>query len=127
MTKTHVAWDEKNRRLGGYVPSPIAVDGRFYVTADRGWLTCLDAKTGKHIYEKQICRGSSTAAVYAAGRIYFLADNGETIVVQPGDTYKELARNPLGEHCQASPAFSRGRIYIRTATTLYCIANGGAK
>ncbi|MBI4564005.1 MAG: hypothetical protein HY716_04840 [Planctomycetes bacterium] len=36
-------------------------------------------------------------------------------------TYEELARNALGERSDATPAFSNGRIYVRTDRRLYCM------
>jgi hypothetical protein len=33
-----------------------------------------------------------------------------------------LSRNPLGEKCQASPAVSRGRLFIRSDKSLFCIS-----
>jgi hypothetical protein len=51
-----------------------------------------------------------------------LSEAGETIVLAPGSEFKVLSRNPLGEKCQASPAVSRGRIFIRSDKTLFCIA-----
>ena len=57
----------------------------------------------------------------AGGRIYALSDEGETVVVEAGSTFKILARNPVGEKLQATMAVANGRIYIRTAGSLFCI------
>jgi hypothetical protein len=62
--------------------------------------------------------------VYAGGKIYFLSEEGETTVIQPGPEFKVLARNPLREKCQASMAVSQGRLFIRTDKNLFCIGNG---
>jgi hypothetical protein len=69
--------------------------------------------------------GSSFSAspVSAHGRIYFLADNGETTVIEAGPEFKVLARNSLGERVQASMAISEGNLFIRTVTNLYCIGD----
>ena len=64
----------------------------------------------------------SASPVYADGRIYLLNDRGDTTVVRPGREYKELARSELDEPTQASIAVSGGRLFIRTAKHLYCIA-----
>ena len=44
-----------------------------------------------------------------------------THVVKAGSTFELVAKNELGEECYASPALSRGRIYLRTAKSLFCI------
>jgi len=51
-------------------------------------------------------------------------NNGETTVIEAGPEFKVLAKNPLGEKLQASPAISQGQIFIRTEKNLFCI---GAK
>ena len=63
----------------------------------------------------------SASPVFAAGRIYFLAENGNTTMIEPGRSFKELGVNPLEGHCQASPAISNGRIFIRSDKHLFCI------
>ena len=60
----------------------------------------------------------------AEGRIYFVGDNGETAIIAAGPEFKVLARNPLGEKVQASPAISQGQLFIRTEKNLFCIGGG---
>ena len=57
----------------------------------------------------------------AEGRIYFVSDNGETTVINAGPEFTVLAKNPLDEMVQASPAISRGQLFIRTERHLYAI------
>jgi hypothetical protein len=59
--------------------------------------------------------------VAAEGRIYFVDDNGETTVIKAGATFEVLAKNPLEETVQASPAISQGQIFIRTEKHLFAI------
>ena len=63
----------------------------------------------------------------AEGLLYFPDDSGITHVVKAGPKFEVLARNALGEECYASPAVSRGQIFLRTAGHLYCFGVGGAK
>jgi len=55
------------------------------------------------------------------GRIYFTSDNGETTVIKAGAAFEVLAKDPLDETVQASPAISRGQIFIRTEKHLLAI------
>jgi len=43
-------------------------------------------------------------------------------VIQAGNEFKVLGKNPLDEMCMATPAIARGSLIIRTATKLYRIA-----
>lgn len=120
VTQTHVAWSVKNE--GGYVPSPVAYQGRLYLVDDRGRASCWDVKTGKQFWQEPLSRSKHHAsAVVADGRIYLTSDEGITYVLKASDEYELLAKNPLGEKVFASPAFSEGEIFIRGAKNLWCI------
>jgi outer membrane protein assembly factor BamB len=124
VTKTHVLWSKKNE--GGYVPSPVAHDGKLFLVDDQGVASCWDVKTGKQFWKERLSgKGHHASAVVADGRIYLTADDGTTFVLKAADEFEVLAKNPLGERCFASPAFSDGEIFIRGAKHLWCI--GGMK
>jgi outer membrane protein assembly factor BamB len=122
VTDTHILWRDKGQDICSYVPSPVAWGGRFFIASDSGNATCFDAKTGKRMWKEKLSKHISASAVAAGGYIYFLDDFGTTYVVKAGETFELVAKNPLGEECYASPALSRGRIYQRTAKSLFCIA-----
>jgi outer membrane protein assembly factor BamB len=123
VTGTHVLWHEKRvpARKASYVPSPIAAGDHFFVVSDLGWARCLDAKTGKQRWMERLGRHHSASPVSANGLLYFTDDDGVTYVVKAGPKFELVARNELGEECYASPAVSRGQIFLRTLHHLYCI------
>jgi hypothetical protein len=53
--------------------------------------------------------------IATADRIYFPDEEGVTIVIAPGDEYREIAQNDLGEMTLASPAVAGNSLFIRTA------------
>jgi hypothetical protein len=57
------------------------------------------------------------------GKIYFVSETGETIVLAAGRVPRVLARNPIDARLTASPAVSRGRLILRGDDEL--IAVGG--
>jgi hypothetical protein len=57
------------------------------------------------------------------GKVYFLSETGEALVVAPARTPRILSRNDVGGRVVASPAISGGRLFIRTDDRL--IAVGG--
>ena len=63
----------------------------------------------------------SASPLAAGGKIYFLSEEGDTFVINPGDTYDEIAKNSLGELAFASPAVTRDGLFLRTQTRLYRI------
>ena len=122
VTKTHVLW-QKDKDCS-YVPSPIAVGPYFIVVSDTGVATCLEAKTGKSLWRERLGPHYSASLVTANGLVYFLSDKGVMTVVQPGPPFEIVAKNELGEETYASPAISKGQIFLRGIEHLYCIGDG---
>lgn len=117
-----VAWFQP--RAAAYTSSPLVVGGRVYAVNDTGILQVFDAKTGREIYKARVGGPGNTfsaSPVAAGGKIYFLSEEGDTFVVNPGDTYQEVAKNSLGELAFASPAVTRDGLFLRTQTRLYRI------
>jgi outer membrane protein assembly factor BamB len=110
-----------------YVPSPLLVDERLYFTkANEPLLTCLNAKTGKTILNRERLRALGTlyaSPVAADGRIYISDRDGTTMVLQHGDKLNVLSVNRLGEPIDASPAVVGKQLFLRGAKHVYCIEN----
>ncbi|MBI5395643.1 MAG: PQQ-binding-like beta-propeller repeat protein [Verrucomicrobia bacterium] len=125
VTGTHVVWhDNSDFKAVSYVPSPIAHNGRFFVVSDVGIASCLDAKTGKSLWREQLGRHHWPSPVRVGDLLYFLDDDSNTYVIKASPKFELVAKNPLGEaeaSCFASPAISRGQIFIRTMQNLYGI------
>ena len=121
---SNLVWEQKKGMPK--VPSMLYVRPYLFAIADGGVATCMKANTGELLWQERVGGNFSASPVSAAGRIYFLGDNGETTVIEAGPEFKVLAKNPLGERAQASPAFSRGCVFLRTADHLYCVAETNA-
>ena len=122
LKESNLVWEQKKGMPK--VPSMLYVMPHLFAVTDGGVATCLKAATGEIIWQERVGGNFSASPVFADGHIYFVGDSGETTVIEAGPEFKALARNPLGEKLQASPAISQGQIFIRTEKNLYCI---GAK
>lgn len=119
--KTHVAYTL--RRATPYVPTPLFHDGRLYLLSDSGIASAIEAATGREIWSERLPRAEFfSSPVLIDGKIYCASTKGEMIVLATGDTFKELARSPLGEGTHSTPCVEGGRIYMKTFTHLVCIA-----
>ena len=83
------------------VPSPLIHDGLVYLCRENGVLLCLEAKTGKLLYEESTHkRRHRTSPVYADGKIYLTARDGTVSVVKAGPKFaagdESAARSILG-------------------------------
>lgn len=109
-----------------YVPSPILYGDYLYIPTDRGLLTCLEARTGKLVYEgKRVPKPATFSASPVAfeGKIFLTSEDGETFVIKAGPEYEVLATNTLDEPVHASPAIANGRVYVRGARHLFAFTS----
>ena len=120
VTQSHIVW--RTTKGVAYVPSPIVEREYFLVVSDSGVAHCFEAATGNLLWKEPL--GEEHASLVSAeGRVYFLNDRGVMNVVEAGGQFSLVARNEIGERCFASPAISRGQIYLRGDKSLFCIGN----
>jgi outer membrane protein assembly factor BamB len=119
LKETNLAWEQ--RQGMPKVPSLLYAKPNLYTVTDSGMVTCFKGDTGDVVWQDHLSGSFSASPVYAAGRIYFLSDTGETAVVEAGAQFKVVSKNPLAEKCQASMAISDGRLFIRGEKSLFCI------
>jgi outer membrane protein assembly factor BamB len=88
---------------------------------DVGVLTAVDAKTGERVWQQRVDGVFSASPVGGGGHVYFVSENGDTVVVKAGRSPEIVARNAIAERALASPAISNGRLFIRTDDHLFAI------
>ena len=146
VTDTHTVWKGRDSNRFG---TPLLYEGRIYIVSN-GIVSCIEAKSGDQVFQSRL--GSSQAAprggggqqgrfgggrgrggrggdysspILAGGKIYFVRMSGETVVLDAGSEFKQLAVNKLGEEGEtfmATPAASNGQLFIRSNQKLYCVA-----
>lgn len=106
-----------------YTPSPVLMDGKLYfLRANNGVMTCLNAKTGEVYYSKENLEGISTlfsSPTGVADRLYVVADK-ICLVVKAGEKFEMLASNELDDNFHASPVIVGNQLILRGFTSLYC-------
>ncbi len=138
LDKEKVAW--KRNQGTPYVPSPLLYGDLLYFTqSNKGILSCLNAKTGQPLIERQRLQGVENiyaSPVGAADRIYFTSREGNTVVIKRGEVERPsgadadkgpgkpviLATNKLDDRFDGSPAIVDGEIFLRGKEMLYCIS-----
>jgi len=53
--------------------------------------------------------------------IFCLSEDGDTYVIEAGNEFKLVGKNPLDDTCLAIPAIAGGRLILGTLTRLYRI------
>jgi outer membrane protein assembly factor BamB len=123
-----IAW--RHEKGAAYVPSPILYDDYFYLMTDAGIITCIEARTGKVVYEggRPPVPATFTASIVAFDdKLLLLSEDGDAFFIKAGPQFEVLRTNSIGEPIYASPAIAGGRIFIRGDKHLYCIADGATK
>jgi len=122
--KLEKLWERGLAAGGGFIASPVLHQGLLYSASTQGFLDVLDASTGAAVYRERLNIGSVWASVTAAGDyVYISGTSGTTLVLAPGRTYREVARNQLETRGDlgSSPVFTGRRLFLRTWEHLYCI------
>jgi len=115
-----VIW-EKKRGAFSYVPCMLVVADRLFTVHDKtGTAACYEAATGKMVWDQRLNGEFRSSPVLIEGKIYLANDRGDIYVFPAAGSYRELARNALGEGITASPAVADGRLYIRGSEHLFC-------
>ncbi len=142
-----ISW-KRNQPGTPYVPSPLLYDGLLYFTASNiGILSCLDAKTGQPLIDRQRLQGISSiyaSPVGAANRVYFAGRFGATVVIQREEAPEPfkpktdgvtaevasgkhqatiVATNKLDDLFDASPVIVGDQLILRGEHNLYCISS----
>ena len=116
-------WTSRPNKERRYA-SPVLHEGVLYTMTEFGVFSALDANTGAVLYEKDLAFGEKNPvfpSLSQAGRyVYASSSGGQTVVVEAGRQFKEIARNQL-EPFRGSLVFAGRRLYIRGMKNLYCI------
>ncbi len=128
----------------GIIASPLYDKGLVYVVSQGGAMNVLDARTGKRVYAHAMDSlhprltwvfvvGICSSTTLGGNYIFVRDDQGQTLVIEPGPQYKELAKNLLVEYsveynnegiqpeAQSNFFFEGRRIYFRSRGFMYCI------
>jgi outer membrane protein assembly factor BamB len=133
-----------------YMASPLVHQGLAYLLNNSGVLTVIDLKESKILYQKMLdldqfqtanegaSRGIGISPALAGKHIYLMGNNGAAVVMEPGRTFKQVAKNKIenvvsighwGERQErfvSNPVFDGKRLYIRGEGHLYAIESGAA-
>jgi outer membrane protein assembly factor BamB len=122
LTDTGVVWTAT--RGVPHTPSLLLVNDLLFMVSDKGVASCLEAKTGKQVWQERLGGDFSASPLYSDGRVYFCNEEGTTFVVKASRTFEKLAENSIGERTLASFGVSGNSLLIRGDKHLFRI---GAK
>ena len=117
ITETHIEWKETKRMPPR--ASPIIIKGLLFVVDRNGYMSCIEAKTGKSIWQKRMKGRFSASPILANNLIYFFNEDTVCTIIKPTRELEIVAENKLSDNkLMATPAFDENSIYIRTEKKL---------
>ncbi len=105
------------------LPSPLLYNGVLFMLSDNGLVTTFKPQSGEVIATGRLTGGGSSfyaSPVATDGKVFFVSRTGKITVLGTTGTLDILAQTDLKEECNATPAISDGRIYLRTTKAMYC-------
>ncbi len=104
-----------------YVVTPVAYGKLIFLWTDQGLVSCLDAATGKKVWQQQVAGRYYGSPIRIRDRLYCISRDGQVTVIAAADKFKLLGRTNLGEGSQGTPAVGGGILYLRTDTQLLAV------
>ena len=109
------------------VASPLLSDGRLWFYKEKsGLLTCVDAVTGKPLWETARVEGVNNiyaSPIAAGGHVYLTDRRGTIAVVADAPVLKVIATNDMGEGVDATPAAAGNQLFVRGERHLFCLGS----
>ena len=125
VTESHRLW---KTGMGSNVSSPVYHNGHIYwVHEKQGTANCLDAKTGKTVYQKRLAPRPGliySSVTVADGKLYAVSQHNGTYVLAAKPEFQLLAHNTFADDdslTNACPVISNGQLLLRSDKYLYCI------
>lgn len=120
ITTTNRLWRHPGapQRIG----SGVILGEHVYMVNEPGIAQCIEAKTGKTLWNDRLTGSTWASLVHAEGLLYTTSLDGETVVFRPNtEKLDVVARNKIPERTLASLAVSNGDVFLRTYNHLWCI------
>ncbi|MGK0155651.1 MAG: outer membrane protein assembly factor BamB, partial [Neolewinella sp.] len=100
----------------------IALGGRFFLFADSGFASCLDAESGKQLWRERI-DGKFFSSPVSNGDAIYIGDRDGKLWTFSKTKFEVLGSFDLGSPINATPALARGAMFVRTAGELIRLQN----
>ena len=103
------------------VSSPVATKNNLYLATSYGVVAAYDAQTGELRKEHELNTEFYSSPVIAEGKIYLFSNDGKMHIFSADNNFSLLNSFETGEKTFATPAFTDGKIVVRTENSIYCV------
>jgi outer membrane protein assembly factor BamB len=121
VTQSHVAW--RYEEGAPDITSPVTDGTHLFMITTWGTITCLDARSGAHLAEKDLDLEFNASPLLVGNRLLLVGIPGVALVLSANPALELLQRAELGEPVHASPALVDGRLYVRSKEHLHAMGH----
>ena len=104
------------------VSSPVATKDNLYLATSYGVVAAFDAKTGELRKEHDLSVEFYSSPVIVGGKMYLFSNSGKMHIFSADNEFQLLDSFETGETTMSTPAFTDGKIVVRTESSIYCVA-----
>ncbi|MDR0573585.1 MAG: PQQ-like beta-propeller repeat protein [Tannerella sp.] len=105
------------------VSSPVATKDNLYLATSYGVVAAFDTQTGELRKEHELNTEFYSSPVIAEGKIYLFSNDGKMHIFSANNDFNLINSFDTGEKTFATPAFTDGKIIVRTEKSIYCVTN----
>ncbi|MCA9261661.1 MAG: PQQ-binding-like beta-propeller repeat protein [Planctomycetales bacterium] len=109
------------RRGMPQVPTALLHGERLLVWHDRGTASYVAVEDGKTVWQQRLSGHFYGSPVSVGDVAYCISEEGVVVALALDDEFKELGQTDLGAASHATPAIHRGRMLLRTVSTVMCL------
>jgi outer membrane protein assembly factor BamB len=115
--------DDEREYVFGRTLATVAVhDGLVYAAEIAGYLHCVDAKTGKKVWEHDFQDGTWCSPYYVDGKVFVGTDSGDLLIYKAGRKFTEPKKIKIGQPVKVPPLAANGILYVNGSANLFAIA-----
>lgn len=105
------------------VSSPVATKDNVYVVTSYGVIACYNAQTGELRKSHELNTEFYSSPMIVEGKLYITSNDGKMYIFSANNDFNQLNSFETGEKTFATPAFTDGKIVVRTENSIYCVTN----
>ncbi|MEL7336771.1 MAG: PQQ-binding-like beta-propeller repeat protein, partial [Planctomycetota bacterium] len=106
-----VLWENREKI---YEPSMVVVGDILFGISDKGIAHAWKTSDGERLWRQRMADNFSGSPIVIGDHVFATSNAGNTVVLSVGEKYEQVASNSSGDDGYCTPAFSNGRLFLRT-------------
>lgn len=125
ITEKGAAWSLGGKDFSVTLSTVAVADGIAYAADLAGFLSAIDARTGKVLWKYDAFAAIWGSPLVADGKVFLGDEDGDLAILAAGRELKLLAEVNLGNAIYTTPQTADGVLYVATSSKLFAFKAGG--